>query len=645
MKYRAEIDGLRSLAVIPVVLFHAGSSLFSGGYAGVDIFFVISGYLITTIIIAELAGDGFSILRFYERRARRILPALLVVMAASIPGALWLMLPDMLRDFARSLVAVSLFASNILFWQESGYFAPAAELKPLLHTWSLAIEEQFYLFFPPLLILLWGLGRRAVLVSLAALFIGSLALAQVASQAMPTANFYLLPTRAWELLAGSFCAFGYHRLRANQWLAALGLLLIVATLFAYDGDTPFPSLYTVLPVAGAVLVILFARGGTPTARLLALRPFVFVGLVSYSFYLWHQPLFAFARIHAGGDPAPGLLYGLGALAFLLAVLTWRFVETPFRARPHPAMPARRTLFGASAAGAGAFILVGLAIVFTGGLAHRSSLDPALYAQATQLPERDHGGCFYSVDKRPELPVGAEGLNCRLGDPDGDTRVLVFGDSFAGQYDPFWDSVGREMGLDILSVSTNWCFPALDETFPVRGRGRAFRQCMLNRAWLSENLDRFDTIVFGGQWATAMRQEQMNAVADAISAVLATPHTQVVFLPSPPAFYRLSVETSLFRGQNLLHPDEKARRDAQAGMDVLRDIAAHNPRVDVLDQAWLFPESRAPGLTADGLPYALDGAHVSLYGIRALTDAFLATDTGLARLAPFFAPGTGEPQNR
>jgi peptidoglycan/LPS O-acetylase OafA/YrhL len=199
MKYRAEIDGLRALAVLPVILFHAGFEWFSGGFVGVDVFFVISGYLITTIIISEMADGKFSIINFYERRARRILPALFFVMAACLPFAWFWLAPTHLKNFGQSLAAVSTFSSNILFWWESGYFDTAAELKPLLHTWSLAVEEQFYLLFPLLLMITWRLGVRWILTLLALLFLCSLALAHWGAYNYPTASFYMLPTRGWEL--------------------------------------------------------------------------------------------------------------------------------------------------------------------------------------------------------------------------------------------------------------------------------------------------------------------------------------------------------------------------------------------------------------------------------------------------------------
>lgn len=206
-EYRREVDGLRAVAVVPVMLFHAGFQEFGGGFVGVDVFFVISGYLITTIILGELKRGSFSIATFYERRARRILPALFFVMAMCIPFAWCWLLPSDMEEFAKSLRAVSIFGSNILFAQKSGYFDTAAELKPLLHTWSLAVEEQFYVLFPLLLMLMWRFGKKWTVILLVLIAAASLGVAHGNVFDDPAATFFLLPTRVWELALGSFVAF------------------------------------------------------------------------------------------------------------------------------------------------------------------------------------------------------------------------------------------------------------------------------------------------------------------------------------------------------------------------------------------------------------------------------------------------------
>jgi peptidoglycan/LPS O-acetylase OafA/YrhL len=334
LSYRPEIDGLRALAVIPVILFHAGFELFSGGFVGVDVFFVISGYLITSILIEDIENKRFSIAHFYERRARRILPALFVVMLTCIPFAWMWMMPDQLKDFAQSLVAVSFFVSNILFWRESGYFAAAAEEKPLLHTWSLAIEEQYYFLFPIFLLLAWRFGKNRVFWMIVVLAGISLLLSEWGWRKQPTANFYLAPTRAWELFAGSIAAFIVQKkgIQKNNFIALIGLFAILISIFIYDKTTPFPSLYTAVPVIGTVLIILYADKKTYAAKLLSTKTFVGIGLISYSAYLWHQPIFAFARIELI-EPPSNILMGFLVLAtFFLAYGSWKYIEKPFRQR-------------------------------------------------------------------------------------------------------------------------------------------------------------------------------------------------------------------------------------------------------------------------------------------------------------------------
>lgn len=358
MKYRAEIDGLRAIAVLPVMLFHAGYGYFKGGYVGVDVFFVISGYLITSIILFEKEAGTFTLAGFYERRARRILPALVVVVLVCIPFAWVWMSPRDLKEFAASVLAVALFSSNVLFWKQSGYFDSAAELKPLLHTWSLAIEEQYYLFFPLLILLAWRYGRNAVVAIIAVLAIVSLALAQWGSASEPSATFYLLPTRAWELLTGALIAFylasevyaakadtNRGRAAAEFW-SALGIVLICYAVLVFDESTPFPSLLALVPTIGAGLIILFAQSHTFVGKLLATRTLVSLGLISYSAYLWHQPLLAFARLRSEQAPSGALRSALLAASLLLAYLTWATVETWFRNRKN--LP-RFIIFRASSA--------------------------------------------------------------------------------------------------------------------------------------------------------------------------------------------------------------------------------------------------------------------------------------------------------
>ncbi len=336
--YRPEIDGLRAVAIIPIILFHAGYETLSGGYVGVDVFFVISGYLITSIILNQLNQDRFSFLDFYVRRAKRILPALFLVLLVSIPFAVDLMLPSALKDFGRSLISVATFSANFYFRDSTNYFAPSSDQIPLLHTWSLAVEEQFYILYPASLYFLWRKKRdRALLiVSIAAML--SFALSLLGSRNFPTSNFYLLPTRAWELLLGAVAAFLERKSTATvldktltaDGLSLVGLGSIVYSVFALDDQVAFPGAYALFPVVGTFLFILYSRRGSVSQALLSARPAVYIGKLSYSLYLWHFPVIVFAgfvRLRTDIYPGPASLI---LLTGALSILSFNLVENPIR---------------------------------------------------------------------------------------------------------------------------------------------------------------------------------------------------------------------------------------------------------------------------------------------------------------------------
>ncbi len=372
MIYRKEIDGLRALAVVPVILFHAGFEWLKGGYVGVDIFFVISGYLITTILLQEQQKGTFSILNFYERRARRILPALFIVLLVCLPFAWFWLLPHELKDFGKSLIAVVTFVSNILFWLETDYFTADAELIPLLHTWSLAVEEQFYIIFPLFLALFAGKKKvaMAVVVSLIALL--SLGLTEWGWRYFAEGNFYLIPFRAWELMIGALTAFYlFYKPQPEGFIchigSLMGLVLILIAILFLDKTMPFPSVYALAPTVGTALIILFANNHTLVNKLLSFKLFVMIGLVSYSAYLWHQPLFIFARAYHMDMPSAPVMAGLSVLSVLMAYVSWRYVEAPFRNKQRFT---QKQIFSLSLAVGLLFIVIGAALVISDGAMFR-----------------------------------------------------------------------------------------------------------------------------------------------------------------------------------------------------------------------------------------------------------------------------------
>jgi peptidoglycan/LPS O-acetylase OafA/YrhL len=455
LKYRPEVDGLRSIAVSSVVLYHAEflqgeRNLFQGGFIGVDIFFVISGYLITLIILGEMGEDRFSFADFYERRARRILPALFTVMLVSIPFAWLYMLPDAMREYAGSLLSALGFTSNIWFWLEDSYWAAPNALKPFLHTWSLSVEEQFYLFFPPVMLILYRYAKDHITGIILAGFFLSLVLAEFTSRNYAVAGFYLLPMRGWELLAGALLArYELERGRVthsflNATMPFLGLLMVCYSIFEFSGKTPHPSFITLIPIIGTMLLILFAKKGELITGLLSSRPFVSLGLISYSFYLWHFPVFAFARMAFEEVSSLGKIT-LIFLSLILSIASYYFVEKP--ARKKSSLPRRPlvillTVVGASLIIAFTFIYASGGAKFRlGGVTKHISVDyyhqPENRARFSTQEGCWLGGYIYNENEPFRQCRSKENLS-------SSNLIVVIGDSNVASLIPgLIDLFGRE----------------------------------------------------------------------------------------------------------------------------------------------------------------------------------------------------------
>ena len=459
LRYRPDIDGLRAIAVVPVVLYHYGVPGFGGGFVGVDVFFVISGYLITALIAGEIATGEFSVLKFYERRVRRIFPALFAMIAAAAVAATILFFPSDLMRFAESVAATALFGSNFDFWLQSGYFDASADVKPLLHTWSLAVEEQFYLVFPALLYLMRKRGRAALLALVIALAIGSFALSVWGVRAHPDAAFYLAPYRTWELMLGALLALGAIRPPKTPWardmLAIFGLWAIGWAIFTFTSHTPFPGENALFPCVGAALLILSGEGGGGTVtRLLSLRPIVFIGLVSYSLYLWHWPVYVFAKYAA---PAPlGAMdaAGLIALSLVLGILSWRYVERPFRAGRH--LFTRGALFALAGAAMAASVAAAGVLYGFKGLPQRFPANvQRILAETSDFEPRRHG-CFNRTPEEVE-----RGDFCTIGDARAAKATFLFwGDSHADALLPAVEAAAARAGRKGYFIGHGRCPPIL-----------------------------------------------------------------------------------------------------------------------------------------------------------------------------------------
>lgn len=428
MRYRREIDGLRAIAVVSVMLFHAGINVFSGGYVGVDVFFVISGYLITSIIITEKEAGTFSLVRFYERRVRRILPALLFMILLTMLAAAVVLAPFSGRAFYRSVAATSLFSSNILFFLESrDYFDVSADLKPLLHTWSLGVEEQYYVLFPLVMLAFWTRARRYIPLVIVVLAVASFIASQWTLQKNPAASFFLLHTRGWELAVGALVALlrskekvgwcKHRRAWVCRWGSAAGLFLVILAIFSFDRQTPFPGLYALVPVVGVAMVIAFAEPNTIATKILGGRVLVGIGLMSYSLYLWHQPIYAIARHLTLTELST--IQSLQAIfaTVILGYLSYRYVERPFRT---DGRISRNAVVGLTAVCSVSFAAVGVAGHFSVGF---QDLKLAAIPEQRQHIFIDHFDQLREKGRLEQLVPGAS----------HGRRVLVVGDSMAGDF--------------------------------------------------------------------------------------------------------------------------------------------------------------------------------------------------------------------
>ena len=405
-----------------------------------------------------MSAGRFSLLSFYERRARRILPALLVVTLACIPFALRWMMPSELKDFSASVGGVGLFVSNFVFAHQTGYFAAAAETKPLLHTWTLAVEEQYYLLFPIFLLLIWRLGRRWMLGAFLAIAAASFLSIHVGSSYAPNAKFFLLPARGWELLIGACAALMLMNARFANFavdekdrnfaiyrnlLGSAGIALIGYALFAFGRRTPSPSAYILIPAVGTALIILFAHRDTIIARALGFKPLVGLGLISYSLYLWHQPLFAFYRIRSPFELTAYIYAGLIAASIALAWLSWQFVEQPFR---DSQKIGRRRLAGICIGGGVALLIVGALGYLTDGLAGRTLGDGTTLGQ---LEERFWTNYGFSVD----CESGFMRPQCRTSN---EPELAVWGDSYAMHLVP--GIIASKRGIKMIQMTKEVCGP-------------------------------------------------------------------------------------------------------------------------------------------------------------------------------------------
>ena len=501
--YRPDIDGLRAIAVLAVVFYHAGLPGFSGGFVGVDVFFVISGFLITQIVWSELKGETFSLSTFYYRRVKRIFPALFAVLILSSIAAFILLVPQDLKSFGESLNATVLFRSNFHWFKHADYFAGPAIDNPLLHTWSLSVEEQFYAVWPLMLLLFRKIvSEKRLPYLILVLALVSLVMAEARLPDFQQEAFYNPWCRGWELLLGALLAVSPVSLQGNRLPRILGiggLAAIGTAIFLYDSSTSFPGVSALLPCAGAALIIAAGSASNPVATLLSFEPIRRIGLISYSLYLIHWPLFSFAHLYLDRRLSPGSSLALVLLSIVLAYGSWRYIETPMRKGQF----SRPKVFGSAAAAMSALYLSGAMFFWTGGFPSRTT-EQVLAAQP--IIESWDASPFC---RKLVIPGLKRGTACALAEDHGGTYdFILWGDSHARRIIPAVGRLAAGRRLSGVVFMRPGCHPFLDDprAAPSPGEARNCREFNAGVArWLAEH--RVKVAILAGRWISAQSDFQ------------------------------------------------------------------------------------------------------------------------------------------
>lgn len=629
--YRPDIDGLRAIAVVGVVFYHAGLGV-PGGFIGVDVFFVISGFLITGLIVKDLKNQSFSLFDFWERRARRILPALAVVTASTLFAGWFLLMPGDYKSLGSSVIALAALASNIQFWRSTGYFATASEEMPLLHTWSLSLEEQFYLLVPLFLMLLFRIRKSSwVRSALIVVTIGSLIMATIGIHHAPSATFYLLPFRAWELAIGSLLAITppLKHQKTRSTLAWIGLGGILIPYALYSSKTPFPGPSAIPPVVGSALLIWTGMPGllaTLPNRLLAARPLVWIGLLSYSFYLWHWPLFAYYRYLFSSRPPLLIALLIVLFSLFLAWLSLRFVERPFRAKN--LLRSRTLLFGLSLATVCILALPSFVIWRTNGLPDRLS------PEALRLANGRLDSAFIKTLTARDIPENMQ----RLGMPGATPSLMVWGDSHAMAILPAVDAACKDLAITAIAATANLTAPTL-EWYKDSPNGLNIQAPAYNEKIISylrarrEQGHPIRIVLLAARWDSYLNPpEDPRAFGQALELTVAELRKngiQVAILKQVPYFDR-DVPKSLFLYQRFHLDSLKPARsrnqysnipESRRTMKFFAEFERQHPDIQFIDPLPLLTDPANMLVADDGMaPLYRDEGHLSVHGSMRLKTA-------------------------
>lgn len=604
MEYRNDVDGLRALAVVPILLFHAGMLQMSGGFIGVDIFFVISGFLITSIILPKIENSDFSILDFYKRRIIRIFPALFSMLAIVFVWGCLFLLPGELKSLSQSAAAAASFVSNLFFWKTSGYFDSASEAKPLLHTWSLAVEEQFYLFYPFLLMLLVRISGNKIKASLWAMTLASFFISLLASYYVPNSAFYLLPSRAWELGMGAIVAVrAIPRISSSSGrniLSVVGLSLILIALFVIRADDLFPAPWALLPCLGASLLIAYGQA-TVTDHILSTSPLRWVGAISYSLYLWHWPIITFYRINYGFTLSLPATAGLVLVSIVFASISYYVIEQPALRRFKLAKSGRTVVVGVSGvfivAALSAGVAINAAAIVQAPADIKNLASFAEYASTSEYKAQSRKGECFTGDGE-EFKIDS----CFLID-NGRRNILLLGDSHAAQY---YSALQRKYNdFNIVQVNVSGCRPLLNPIGEERCT-KIIKEIFEKRLPNSTIRD----VILAARW----HEEEFQPTLDTIGRLVSSGYNVIVIGPTveydgvlPNILARSAIQSRAGGSEAI---DRYRLRDRQVLDQRLKE------RVEATGAKYFSaydaecPHSRCRLFTRSGQPYHFDYGHLT-----------------------------------
>lgn len=528
--YRPDIDGLRAIAVLLVVFYHFGLGPFTGGFIGVDVFFVISGYLITQILRHDIEAGQFSLIEFYARRVRRIFPALLLTIGAATVAGWFLLMPADYEALGWQAGTAILGLSNFYFYSATGYFAPNADLQPLLHTWSLAVEEQFYIFWPVTLALCWratGGAARKIATAIAALVALSFLLSVYQVHQGASAAFYMLPFRAWELGLGALLSFApaINKRWLSELLVVAGIGAILSSAFLLKSTMHFPGYNAVYPCVGAALIIA-PKASSRSARLLSLAPLTLVGKISFSLYLWHWPvLVLFRHIHYERQPSNIEAALMLLLCLVLAWLSWKFVERPFR---NPMLFPHKRTFSIAAVFTSIMVVTALGISWQNGVPSRLPGSALSLAQGVSDVSPKRAECHRPNAMKAE-PISD---SCVFGDQNVKPNIFVWGDSHGVEISYALGELLQDRNQSVMSVTYSSCVAALDVNFNYSPGCANHNSAVLD--YLSESAD-ISTVILIGRYAWSDRdagEAFRVGIAAAIEAVTLLGKSVVIVDPVP-----------------------------------------------------------------------------------------------------------------